>query len=122
MKVKREMPLSDALEEISTVVQNLKGNGSAKVNGHEIGLDDRVTLEIESESSKKGGELEFEIKWPPEKSKSKGKAKAVNGKAKGGKRRWFVWALTGAVLGGAALYAAKKRRGSSEEDQYSGEF
>lgn len=120
MKVKREMPLADALEEISTVVQQLKGNGSAKVNGHELDLDDRVTLEIESESSKKGGELEFEIKWPPE--KSKGKAKAVNGKARGGKRRWFVWALTGAALGAGALYVAKKRRGSSEEDAYSGEF
>ena len=121
MKVKREMPLLDALEEISTVVQQLKGDGTAKVNGHELGLDDRVTLEIETESSKKGGELDFDIKWPPQ--KSKGKAKAVNGKAKGGgKRRWFVWALTGAALGGAALYAAKKRRGSSEEDAYSGEF
>ena len=111
MKVKREMPLSEALEEISTVVQRLKGNGSAKVNGHEIGLDDKVTLEIESESGKKGGELEFEIKWPPEKSKAKVR--------KGGKRRWLFWGLMGAGLAAGAVAMARRR---SRGDEYEEEF
>src|SRR4029453_16577696 len=63
MKVKREMRLEEALDEIAERVQQLKTEGAARVNGYEIALDDRVVLEIESEAENGKAELEFEIKW-----------------------------------------------------------
>ena len=108
MKVKREMPMSEALEEISTAVQRLKGNGSARVNGHEIALDDPVTLEIETESGKKSAELEFEIKWAAGKAKRK----------RGGGRRRLLLAVTGMALAAGAIAVARRRnRGGEEEDE-----
>ena len=108
MKVKREMPLAEALDEISTVVQGLKGDGAARVNGHEIGLDDQVTLEIETESGKKNAELEFEIKWAKDKARKK----------KGGGRRRLLLAVTGVALAAGAIAVAKRRnRGAEEEDE-----
>lgn len=108
MKVKREMPLSEALEEISTTVQRLKGEGAARVNGHEIGMDDRVTLEIETESDKKNAELEFEIKW------AKGKARGK----KGGARGRLLLAATGLAVGAAAVAMMRRRsHGGEMEDE-----
>jgi hypothetical protein len=120
MKVKRDMPLAEALEEITTVVQQLKGSGPAKVNGHELGMDDKVTLEIETESTKKGGELEFEIKWPPAKSKGKNTVELSEGKKRSGKRRWFIWALVGAAATAGAIAVARRRQSSG--DEYDDEF
>jgi hypothetical protein len=82
MKTKREMPLAEALEQISSTVQRLKEEGAARANGSEVRLDDPVTLEIETESRKGKGELEFEIKWPTEveagrQGKREGRQKAV---------------------------------------------
>jgi hypothetical protein len=108
MKVKREMPMSDALEEISTAVQRMKGDGSARVNGHEIALDDQVTLEIETESGKKNAELEFEIKW------SAGKAK----RKKGGGRRRLLLAVTGVALAAGAIAVARRRTRGGEDEEH----
>ena len=107
MKVKREMPMSEALEEISTAVQRLKDNGSARVNGHEIAMDDPVTLEIETESGKKNAELEFEIKW------SAGKAR----RKKGGGRRRLLLAVTGVALAAGAIAVARRRNRQGDEDE-----
>jgi len=108
MKVKREMPMSEALEEISTAVQRMKGDGAARVNGHEIALDDPVTLEIETESGKKSAELEFEIKWAAGKARRK----------KSGGRRRLLLAVTGVALAAGAIAVARRRnRGGEEEDE-----
>lgn len=107
MKVKRQVPMSEALEEISTVVQGLKENGSARVNGHEIGLDDQVTLEIATESDKKNAELEFEIKW------AKGKARAK----KGGGRGRLLLAATGLAMGAAAVAMMRRRQRGDEMEE-----
>jgi hypothetical protein len=108
VKTKRQMPLSEALDEISTLVQGLKGNGSAQVNGHEIELDDQVTLEIETESGKKNAELEFDIKW------ARGKAK----RKKGGGRSRLMLAATGLAVGAAAVAMMRRRsRGGEMEEE-----
>jgi len=109
MKVKREMQMSEALEEISTAVQRLKGNGSARVNGHEIALDDPVTLEIETESGKKSAELEFEIKW----------AAGTARRKQGGGRRRLLLAVTGVALAAGAIAVSRRRNrhGGEEEDE-----
>jgi hypothetical protein len=105
MKTKREMPLAEALDQIAEVVQGLKGDGAAKVNGHEIGLDDRVMLEIETESGKKNAELDFEIKW----AKNKAKAK------RGGRKTLLALALTGAAVGAGAMIMARRRKSNGDE-------
>ena len=108
MKTKREMPMSEALEEISTAVQRMKGDGSARVNGHDSALDDPVTLEIETESGKKSAELEFEIKWAAGKARRK----------KGGGRRRLLLAVTCVALAAGAIAVARRRnRGGEEEDE-----
>jgi hypothetical protein len=105
MKTKREMPLVEALDEIAAVVQGLKGDGAAKVDGHEIGLDDRVMLEIETESGKKNAELDFDIKWA--KNKAKGK--------RGGGKTLLALALTGAAVGAGAMIMARRRKSAENE-------
>lgn len=105
MKVKRTVPLSQALDEISTMVERLRKDSPARLDGYEIEPGDEVTLEIETESGKKGGELEFEIKW------QKGKARSR------GRRRWFVWVLVGAAFGAGALIFARQRNRRNEYDQ-----
>src|SRR5262245_24317571 len=97
MKVKREMRLSEALDEIAERVQQLKSEGTARVNGYEINLDDTVLLEIESEAEKGKAELEFEIKWEA-------------GKKKRGGRRLLLGAAMGAAAGAAALTVMRRRR------------
>ena len=113
MKTKREMPLAEALEQISSTVQRLKEEGAARANGSEVKLDDPVTLEIETESKKGKGELEFEIKWPLGKSKPGGKERGKGG----GRRRLFFVAVTGMALGGVALAMMRRRHRSEEEDE-----
>src|SRR5207302_3792140 len=64
MKIKRELPLGEALDEIASVAQGLKASGDAvEVDGRRFKLDDRVTLEIEFEAKDGKTELEFEVKW-----------------------------------------------------------
>ncbi len=113
MKTKRGMPLSEALEEISSAVERLKEEGAARVNGSEVKLDDPVILEIEMEVEKGKAEIEFEIKWPPGKSKLGGKERGKGG----GRRRLFFGAVTGIALGAAALTMIRRRRGSEGEDE-----
>jgi hypothetical protein len=112
MKTKREMPLSEALEEISSTVERLKEEGAARVNRSEVKLDDPVMLEIEMEAEKGQAEIEFEIKWPPAKSKPGSKERGKGG----GRRRLFFGAVTGIALGAAALTMMRRRRRSEEED------
>jgi hypothetical protein len=115
MKTKREMPLLEALDEIVSEVQRLKGNGSARLNGQEIQLDDPVTLEIEKEASKKGGELEFEIKWPARKSMKSGSLAVAGAPKRRIRRRWLaIGAL--AALGAGAMLVARRSHGSSDEE------
>jgi gas vesicle protein len=106
MKVKREMLLSEALDEIADRVQRLKSEGAARVNGYEIKLDDTVMLEIESEAEKGKAELEFEIKWEA------GKKRGRPG------RRLLLGAAAGAAVGAAALTALRRRRQGSGEEEY----
>jgi hypothetical protein len=114
MKTKREMPLADALDEIAMVVEGLKENGSAKLDGRELKLDEPVTLEIESEAGKKKAELEFEIKWPAKKSA----AMSADGTPKRRvRRRYIALGAVAAVMGAAALIAAQRRRMAGNEDE-----
>jgi len=113
MKTKREMPLSEALEEISSAVERLKEEGAARVNGSEVKLDDPVMLDIEMEAEKGKAEIEFEIKWPPGKSKPGGKERGKSG----GRRRLLLGAVTGIALGAAALAMMRRRRWPEEEDE-----
>ena len=106
MKSKREMPLSQALDEIASTVQRLKKEGAARANGYEVKLDEPVVLEIESEAEKGKAELEFEIKW-----EAKGK--------KGGRRgRVLLGALAAAGIGAAAYTVIRRRRQSGEEEGF----
>jgi hypothetical protein len=116
MKTKREMPLGEALEEISTAAQAIK-SGSVLVADREIALDEPVTLEIETESSKKSAELEFEIKWPAEKSKAGG-----NGAKGGGRWPWLLVAAMGIAAGAAAFVVTRKRLSSEVADVEGEEF
>src|SRR2546426_11677590 len=81
MKMKREMPLSEALDEIADRVQQLKSEGAARVNGYEVKLDEPAMLEIESEAEKGKAELEFEIKWEPGKKRGRGGGRLLLGEA-----------------------------------------
>src|SRR5207249_11006717 len=81
MKMKREMPLSEALDEIADRVQQLKSEGAARVNGYEVKLDEPVVLEIESEAEKGKAELEFEIKWEAGKKWGRGGRRLLLGAA-----------------------------------------
>jgi hypothetical protein len=113
-KTKREMPLSDALEEIATIARESMGEGSARVDGKEIKLGDPVTLEIESESGKKGGELEIEIKWPTK--KAMGEQEESKGGGKG--RLMLFLALLGIAAGAAAVIFSRRMRGSPDDGDW----
>ncbi len=105
MKVKRELSLSEALDEISERVQQLKSDGAARVNCYEVKLDEPVVLEIESEAEKGKAELEFEIKWEAVKKRRRG-------------RRLLLGAAVGAAAGAAALTVMRRRRqGGEGEDE-----
>src|SRR2546426_7602251 len=106
MRMKREMRLSEALDEIADRVQQLKSVGAARVNGYEVKLDEPVVLEIESEAEKGKAELEFEIKWQA------GKKAGRRG------RRLLLGAAAGAAVGAAALTVMRRRRQQGEEDEY----
>ena len=103
MKMKREMPLSEALNEIADRVQQLKNDGAARVNGYEVKLDEPVVLEIESEAEKGKAELEFEIKWQAGKKARRG-------------RRLLLGAAAGAAVGAAALTVMRRRRQQGDEE------
>src|SRR5436309_14245400 len=98
MKMKREMPLSEALDEIADRVQQLKSEGAARVNGYDVKLDEPVMLEIESEAEKGQAELEFGIKW--EAGKKRGR----------GGRRLLIGGAAGAAAGAGALSVLRRRR------------
>ncbi len=100
MKTKREMPLAEALDEIASAVRELKEKGSARVNGNEIKLADKVMLEIEEEAEKGKAEIEFEIKWP------------VKRRRRG---RVLLGAVAGAAIGAAALTVVRRRHATEEE-------
>jgi hypothetical protein len=118
MKTKREMPLLEALDEIASEVQQLKREGSARLNGHEIKMDDPVMLEIEKESGKKGAELEFEIKWPVKKARGKAAASlSADGAPKRRIRRRYLALGALAALGAGALLVARRRRSSDEDEE-----
>src|SRR5438093_12835035 len=96
MKVKREMRLSEALDEIADRVQQLKSEGAARVNGYEVKLDEPVVLEIESEAENGKAELEFEIKWEEGKKRRRG-------------RRMLLGAAASAEVVTAALMVMRRR-------------
>ncbi len=106
MKVKREMRLSDALDEIAERVQQLKSEGAARVNGYEVKLDEPVVLEIESEAENGKAELEFEIKWEAGKKRRRG-------------RRLLMGAAASAAVGAAALTVLRRRRQENEGEEES---
>jgi hypothetical protein len=103
MKMKREMPLSEALDDIADRVQRLKSEGAARVNGYEVKLDEPVVLEIESEAEKGIAELEFEIKWQAGKKARRG-------------RRLLLGAAAGAAVGAAPLTVIRRRRQQGDDE------
>jgi hypothetical protein len=111
MKTQRDMPLVEALDEIASEVQQLKEDGSARLNGQEIGMDAPVTLEIEKEAGKKGGEMEFDIKWP-----AKGSAGADKPKRRI-RRRWLLLGALAAVAAGAAVAVRRRRNQALDEEE-----
>src|SRR5438128_9950381 len=102
MKVKREMRLSEALDEIADRVQQPKSEGAARVNGYEVKLDEPVVLEIESEAENGKAELEFEIKWEAGKQRPRG-------------RRLLLGPAASAAVGAAPLTVVSRRRRAGEE-------
>ena len=104
MKVKREMRLSEALDEIADRLQQLKSEGAARVNGYEVKLDEPVVLEIESEAENGKAELEFEIKWEAGKKRRRG-------------RRLLLGAAASAAVGAAALTVMRRRRQGGDEGE-----
>jgi hypothetical protein len=117
MKTKREMPLLEALDEIASEVQQLKREGSARLNGKEIKLDEPVMLEIEKESGRKGAELEFEIKWPAKKMRGASASLSADGTPKRRIRRRYLALGALAALGAGALLVARRRRSSDEDEE-----
>jgi hypothetical protein len=116
MKTKREMPLLEALDEIASEVQRLKDDGSARLNGQEIQMDEPVMLEIEKEAGKKGAELEFDIKWPAKKGSSAALMSSPRPSRRLMRRRWLLLGL-GAALAAGALVLARRQRGMGDEDE-----
>lgn len=116
MKVKRAMPLSEALDEIVATAQQLKAEDTAKINGQKLNLDSPVLLEIESESKKGKGELEFEIKWPVEDKKA-AKAAEAEKKPRGRGRKLLIGAALIAAIG--AFIAIRSRQNAPmDEEEY----
>ncbi len=63
MEQQKELPLGDALSEISDVIEQIKATGSVKLNGQQVKIGDPVHLEMELEVDGDEAELEFELKW-----------------------------------------------------------
>lgn len=63
MEQMKELPLANALDEIASVIEQIKTTGSVKLNGQEVKVGDPVHLEMELEIDGDGAELEFELKW-----------------------------------------------------------
>lgn len=64
MEARKEIPLAEALDELSALMQEIKATGVARHGDDEVKLGDLVALEVEAETDKGEGELEFEFKWP----------------------------------------------------------
>ena len=62
MQIERETTFGDAIESIAMLLQQMR-DSRISVGDRQVGPADRVTLEIEIESSDGRFELEFEIKW-----------------------------------------------------------
>ena len=63
MKIKKQVKLSEALEEIKKIVASLEVQREVSVGDTLASLPDEVTLELELETEEDGGELELELKW-----------------------------------------------------------
>ena len=63
MKLKKQIKLSEALEEIKKIVASLEVQREVSVGDTLASLPDEVTLELELETEEDGGELELELKW-----------------------------------------------------------
>lgn len=64
MQTTKQMPLTEAVNELSAVLDRVSAGGSVQVDGLEVKPGDPVALEIEADIGDGEGELEFEIKWP----------------------------------------------------------
>ncbi len=64
MEAQKGIPLTEAVEGLSALLQQIKATGVARVAGHEVKLGGPVALEVEAELDEEEGELEFELKWP----------------------------------------------------------
>lgn len=62
VKIKRDVPLSEALDGISAMVEQLRSS-TLSVGDRQIQPADHVSYELEIESGDDGFEIEFEIKW-----------------------------------------------------------
>ena len=83
MEIKRETTLTDALDTIRMLVEQLQ-KSRLSAGDREVGPNDLVELEIEIDSSEDAFELEFEIKW---RAKSGGQAAASAPARKGASSR-----------------------------------
>jgi hypothetical protein len=100
------MPLSEALDAVVAMAEQLKTDETTRLNGRKVKLEEPVTLEIEMESGKKGAELEFEIKWPKE---------GKDPRRSAGKGRWLFLGAMAAAIGATAFFVTKKVRGSDKD-------
>ena len=71
MKIERETTLNEAVQAISTLVEQLRGS-RISVGDRQVSLDERVTLEVEIESKDDEFEVEFEIKWRAQRESGEG--------------------------------------------------
>lgn len=112
MKTKRVMTLSQALDEIGSVSQEIRSRGAAVVDGRPFALHEPVTLEIESEAGKKEAELEFEIKFQPTAPEAGG-----NGRRRRGRSPLLIGVASAAALGAAVFAWRRSHRGENEDDE-----
>lgn len=63
MEIKKQVKLSEALEEIKKIVASLEDQKVISLGDKSASLPDEVTLELELETGENGGELELELKW-----------------------------------------------------------
>ena len=116
MKIKRQTTLGEALDEVVAVAQRIRSGEAAEVDGHTLGADDQVLLEIELERENGKAELEFEIKWPPEgaeteREEDEGRRREQR-RSRGSRRARgrAILGVVGLLLLGAALVPALLRR------------
>jgi 5-(carboxyamino)imidazole ribonucleotide mutase len=63
MKIKKQVPLLEALEEIKGIVTSLTETRTVSLGDKSVTIPEQVRMELELETKEDKGELEIELKW-----------------------------------------------------------